>query len=102
MSGACPQYPVRRLAVFWGTAVCQGISPAWHWVSVGLLTGLLTSKRILQSAVKTSFPRRLGYHRSIKCFFAVLHLYQGEQGVFGDGARRAGGVRGVRGSAEPG
>lgn len=54
--------------MFWGTAVCQGISPAWHWVLVGLLTGLLTSKRILQSAVKTSFPRRLGYHRSIKCF----------------------------------
>lgn len=49
-----------------GTAVCQGMSPAWHWASVGLLRGLLASKLTLQAAVKTSFPRGLGYHRSIK------------------------------------
>lgn len=34
--------------------------------------------------------------------FAALLFYWGEQGVFGDGVRRAGGICAVRGSAEPG
>lgn len=55
-----------------GTAVCQGMSPAWHWASVSLLMRLLTSKLTLQAAMKTSFPRGLGYHRSIKW---VLQLF---------------------------
>lgn len=49
-----------------GTAVCQGMSPAWHWALVGLLMRLLASKLTLQTAVKTSFPKGLGCHRSIK------------------------------------
>lgn len=36
-----------------GTAVCQGMSPAWHWASVGLLMRLLASELILQATVKT-------------------------------------------------
>lgn len=36
-----------------GTAVCQGMSPAWHWASMGLLIRLLASKLTLQAAVKT-------------------------------------------------
>lgn len=52
--------------------MCQGMSLAWHWASVGLLMRLLASKLTLQAAVKTTFPRGLGYHRSIKW---VLQLF---------------------------
>lgn len=62
----------RKAGHILGTAVCQGMSLAWHWVSVGLLMRLLASKLTLQEAVKTSFPRGLGYHRSIKW---VLQLF---------------------------
>lgn len=33
-----------------GRAVCQDMSPAWHWASVGLLMRLLASKLTLQAA----------------------------------------------------
>lgn len=71
-SKGCVMLPLALLAVhskkaghILGTAVCQlcqGMSPAWHWAS----------KLTLQAAVKTSFPRGLGYHRSIKW---VLQLF---------------------------
>lgn len=63
-----------------GTAVCQGMSPAWHWASVSLLMRLLTSKLTLQAAVKTSFPRGLRYHRSIKWVLQLFPFFWGEQG----------------------
>lgn len=50
--------------MFWGTAVCQGMTPAQHWASVGLLVGLPASKLTLQSAGKTSHRS----HNSIKRF----------------------------------
>lgn len=59
-SGGCPMLPVALLVVhskkaghILGTAVCQGMSPAWHWASMGLLIRLLASKLTLQAAVKT-------------------------------------------------
>ncbi|XP_016157195.1 PREDICTED: uncharacterized protein LOC101814958 isoform X4 [Ficedula albicollis] len=78
-SRGCLMFPLALLLVYskkaghiLGTAVCQGMSPAWHWASVGLLMRLLASKLTLQAAVKTSFPRGLGYHRSIKWVLQLL------------------------------
>lgn len=68
-SRGCVMLPLALLVVhskkaghILGTAVCQGMSPAWHWAS----------KFTLQAAVKTSFPRGLGYHRSINCIVQLF------------------------------
>lgn len=63
------------------TGVCQGMSLAWHWASVGLLMRLLASKFTLQAAVKTSFPRGLGYHGSIKWVLQIFPFIRVSRGV---------------------
>lgn len=83
MSDACPQlcgYPPRKLAVFRGDSCVTGPVriPA---LGIGGFAGSARSIQFtLQSVVKTSFPRRLGYHSSIKRFlqfFAFIGVSRG-------------------------